>query len=135
MHSRSSQRFCCRREYLGQAVKHRPIVGTYGFAVDGFGTKAGKNVGSSAPAAIAGTYNFFPDGTVTRFFTLSVAGEIGDATDSGSYAVNADCTGSASINVFFGVETIKLTIVQGGAAIYFINATPGIVLAGRMERQ
>ncbi len=111
------------------------IGGTYGFAVDGFGIEVGKKLGSAVPVAVAGTYTFFADGTVKRVFTISASGEIGDATDSGSYTVNPDCTGSASINTPFGVETIKLTIIQGGKAVYFINATTGIVLAGRMERQ
>lgn len=111
------------------------IVGSYGFAADGFGIQVGKKLDSAVPVAIAGTYNFFADGSVKRIFTISTSGEIGDATDSGSYTVNEDCTGRASINTPFGVETIKLTIIQGGKAVYFINATTGIVLAGRMERQ
>jgi hypothetical protein len=92
--------------------------------------------GPSFPVAIAGTYTFNVDGTVTRSFVVSSGGVIVSASDSGTYTVNADCSGAAVFpNTPLGVETFDLTIVGGGNAIHFINTTTGIALAGRMEKQ
>ncbi len=112
------------------------VVGTYGFAVVGSAVRHPGSPGPMFPVAVAGTFTFHADGTVNRAFTVSVAGEIASGvTDSGTYTVNADCSGTVALNVFFGLETFNLTIVGGGNAVHFINSTTGIALAGRMEKQ
>jgi hypothetical protein len=86
--------------------------------------------------AIAGTYSFDGNGHVTRKFDISIDGKIKQGeSDSGTYIVNPDCTATATITTPWVTETIKLTIVQGGATIMFINATPTVVLAGQLIRQ
>ena len=112
------------------------ITGPYGFSVVGSAVEKPGTAGKFFPVAIAGTYTFNADGTINRSFTVSTAGLIVPATDSGTYTVNADCSGTAVFpNTPLGVETINLTIVGGGSAIHFINATTGVALAGRMEKQ
>lgn len=112
------------------------ITGAYGFSVQGSFVEKPGNFGKFFPVAFAGTYTFNPDGTVNRAFTISLAGLISPANDSGTYTVNADCSGTAVFpNTPLGVETINLTIVGGGSAIHFVNATTGVALAGRMEKQ
>ena len=111
------------------------IVGTYGYSATGYNVT---HPGTPTPhlLALAGTYTFSADGTVNRAFTISFEGVItSGVSDSGTYTVNADCSGTMGFNVFFGLETYNLTIVGGGNAIHFINSTTGIVLAGRMEKQ
>ena len=113
------------------------IIGTYGFAAQGSNVLPSGNARSGAATLIAlvGTYRFNADGTVTRAFTVNVNGEVGDAEDSGTFTVNANCTGTVVMNTIFGTEPIKLSIVGGGDAIMFMNAVPAIYLTGRMERQ
>jgi len=112
------------------------ITGSYGFSAVGSGAVHPSTPGPSFTVAIAGTYTFNADGTVNRSFTISEAGLIISAQDSGTYTVNSDCSGTAIFpNTPLGSETINLTIVGGGSAIHWINATQGVALAGRMEKQ
>jgi hypothetical protein len=112
------------------------IAGAYGFSVEGYYVGQPNSPDRFFPVAFAGTYTFNADGTVNRSFTISIAGSIVPAKDSGTYAVNADCSGTAVfLNTPLGLETINLTIVGRGSAIHFLNATTGVALAGRMEKQ
>jgi hypothetical protein len=72
------------------------ISGTYGFAVQGFNMRLGDPAAKSTAYALIGTMSFHADGTVSRAFTLSLAGQILSATDSGTYTVNEDCSGTTA---------------------------------------
>ena len=118
------------------------ISGTYGFAVQGFNMRLGDPAAKSTVYALIGTMSFHADGTVSRAFTLSLAGQILSATDSGTYTVNEDCSGTTAFrDTPFGLESFGLTIVGHGAAILFLNTTTtllpnlGFVQSGRMEKQ
>jgi len=112
------------------------ITGTYGFSEEGYGIETGKPNPKFLPIALVGTFTFNADGTVNRALTISGAGGPASGADSGTYTVNADCSGTALFpNSPIGVEPFNLTIVGGGNAIHFINMVTGVVLAGRMERQ
>jgi hypothetical protein len=118
------------------------IAGTYGFAMQGLFQKPGDTVAKALAYALIGTFTFNPDGTVNRSFTGSFEGNYLSASDSGTYAVNPDCTGAIAMpNTPFGLETYSLTIVANGDGIMFINTTTallpkfGFVQSSRMERQ
>jgi hypothetical protein len=113
------------------------VTATYGFAAQGNYLRGNAHSGTGAARliAIAGTYEFAEDGTVTRAFTINTGGEVADVVDTGTFVVNSDCRGEAVFDTPFGPEPIKLSIVGHGDAIMFMNALPGITLTGRMERQ
>lgn len=114
------------------------IAGTYGFAVDGLGTSSRNvpHIGGFVPVAAAGTFNFDGVGTVSRTFTFSFAGIITPGvSQSGAYTVSSSPSGCTGVATFPDAnETLNLVIVSGGNEIAFINATPGIVLAGSMKK-
>src|SRR3977135_123335 len=86
-----------------------------------------QQIGDFIPIAFAGTFSFDGHGVASRAATLSFGGVINPFTDSGTYTVNSDCTGSA---VFPGAgETWNLVIVGHGKEIKTLNATSGIVAA------
>ena len=115
------------------------ISGAYGFTAQGFTMKPGDPVSKAIAIALVGSVTFNADGTVNRAFTLSAAGQITSDTNSGTYTVNPDCSGSIAFNAPFGLETFSFTIVGKGAAILFLNTTTlpnfGFVESGRMEKQ
>ena len=113
------------------------VIAAYGFAAQGsYLPGSGQSgAGASRLVAIAGTYRFSDNGTVSRAFTISNNGQVADVVDSGFFTINSNCTGEAVFNTPFGLEPIKLSIVANGNAIMFMNAVPGIFLTGRMEKQ
>lgn len=111
------------------------IGGTYGFAYNGLGTSSRNvpRIGAFIPVAAAGTFSFNGAGAVSRAFTFSFAGEIiTGVSDSGTYAVSSDCTGTATFPNTS--EIFNLVIVSGGNEIKFILAVPGDVVAGSMTK-
>ena len=113
------------------------IAGSYGFAIDGLVTPVFKgepqHIDNFIPGALAGTFSFDGQQTVSRAYTLSIGGLLIPINDSSTYTVNSDCTGSA---IFSDVgETWNLVIVNGGREIKAMDATPGFVVAGVLTRQ
>jgi hypothetical protein len=112
------------------------IAGSYGIASDGMfsPTFSGQpqKIGEFIPIAFAGTFSFDGRGAASRAATLSAGGQINSFTDSGTYTVNSNCTGSV---VFPGAgETWNLVIVSR-KEIKTLNATSGIVAAGVLTQQ
>lgn len=113
------------------------IIAETAFAIDGLVSTSFKGepqrIGNFIPGALAGTFSFDGQQTVSRAYTLSVGGLLIPINDSGAYSVNSDCTGCA----FFADvgETWNLVIVGRGKAIKTMDATPGFVVAGELTRQ
>ena len=83
--------------------------------------------------AAAGTFSFDGRSNVSRSFTVSIGGVVFPVTDTGTYTMSSNCTGSA---VFADAgETWDLVVVSGGKEIKTTIATPGRVLAGTLTRQ
>ena len=130
--------FALLHSAFGQAATctQGTVVATYGFATQGSYLPGGHSgSGASRLIALAGTYRFNDNATVTRTFTISLDGQVADVVDSGTFAINSDCSGEAVFSAPFGPEPIKLSIVDGGSAIMFMNAVPGIFMTGKMEKQ
>jgi hypothetical protein len=110
------------------------IKGTYGFALDGLvsGSFHGdaQKIAEFFPLAAAGTFSFDGHGNASRAFTVSFGGQISPASDSGPYTVNPDCTGSAT----FTDGNWNFAIAENGSQINAINATPGILVEGVLNR-
>ena len=61
-------------------------------------------------AVIRATLNL--DGSVTGTEARSLGGEYADETMSGSYAVNADCTGSTTVNFYESGQLVRTSVLS-----------------------
>ena len=111
------------------------IKGTYGFAIGGLVSSSfsgqPQQIGDFVPLAAAVTFSFDGHATTSRSLTLSYGGAIFPVTDSGPYAVNSDCTVTAT----YSDGTWSMVIVGGGKEIKAMNASPGVVVQGVLSRQ
>ena len=87
------------------------LDGGYGFFANATILPAG------TPRAILGRVNFDGHGNFTNTLTMNNAGIVTHLTDSGTYVVNADCTGKFFTNGSTG-PTIEIVIVGGGKEFY-----------------
>jgi hypothetical protein len=60
-------------------------------------------------AVVRATLNL--DGTVTGGEARTVGGEYADETLSGTYAVNSDCTGSATVNFYEAGQLVRTSVL------------------------
>ena|SRR5437879_3681200 len=105
--------------------------GSYAYSADGFITQTPTQP-PFTPIAEAGTYTFDGSGGFSTTNTLSVGGLIIPRTATGTYAVDADCTGSATIN---GGVSFKFAIARAAQSIRFVVSTTGVAVTGKMEKQ
>jgi len=81
----------------------------------------------------AGNFSFsltdMSPGNPDRYLPLQLTG-------TGTYTVNSDCTGSASITTgpAAGV-TLNLVVIGGGAEVFGINTTPWVIAASDFKKQ
>ena len=101
------------------------------FAVPGRAVLATKN---SNPIAAAGVLTFDGAGNLSASYTLSSGGDISRATsDTGTYTVNADCTGSFT-DATGGVH-FNLVIVGGGTKVFAIDTDDGLTAIVDAKKQ
>ncbi len=84
------------------------------------------------PIAEAGTYTFDGTGSYVTVNTISFGGDIFPRTETGTYTVNSDCTGS--VNQDDGL-TFDFAIASSGSEIRFVVTTPTIIVNGSMRKQ
>ena len=57
-------------------------------------------------------------------------------TFTGSYTVNANCTGSMTVETSGGDRVHRnLVIVDDGKEVEFVSTDPGVVIAGYLKKQ
>jgi hypothetical protein len=102
------------------------LNGSYGFSGSGFfqGTGAAAATFASRPRAAVGIVTFDGAGGASVELTGSVNGTVQSVTDTGTYAVNSNCTGSISVPVAIG----DFVIVAEGKTILAISTVPGEVV-------
>jgi hypothetical protein len=109
------------------------VAGKYGY------TSSGSIVSPAVAALVAvGRVNFTEAGTFSGAQTTSIAGNLVDETVQGTFAVNADCTGTATVNVYHGIvlaRTTRINLVwddhaRGVRAIFLTTGT-AITITGR----
>ena len=109
------------------------VAGDYGYSFSGF---VATPTGTFVPAAGAGRITFDRHGNVTGTQTRSLTGSALDETFSGSYTVNADCTGSFTVVVQPDTRTSVVNLVwtddTNGVSAVFTN--PGFVIAVTARR-
>ncbi len=102
------------------------VSGRYGYTISG-------TIPTLGAVAAVGHISLGAEGNVTGAQTASFNGAIVKETLSGTYSVNADCTGTATINVFHSgvlVRTSSFDVVWDNfqRELRAIFLTPGTVL-------
>ena len=94
------------------------------------------------PFATVGHVTFTGSGTFSGAQTTSIAGNFFDETVSGTYPVNHDCTGTATISVYHGgvlARTTNLNVVyvneQRELRATFLTAGTALTVNGRKNIQ
>jgi len=110
----------------GEQCSPRSVAGDWGYTITGTRLPLG-------PAASVGTFHLDRGGNVTGAQTLSINGIIvQDEVLSGTVAVSADCTGSATITVsntpFPRVAHLDLVWVNSSSELRAIFADAGLIL-------
>jgi len=84
-------------------------------------------IGPESPVAAVGVVTFDGNGNASFNFTLSLNGAIFTSqSDTGTYTVNSDCTGSISFTTGdFAPFNFNIVIIGGGTEIFGIFADSG----------
>jgi len=82
-------------------------AGRYGYTSSG--TIVNPAVG---PFTAVGHTTLTESGTFSGAQTTSIAGNVVDETIQGTYSVNADCTGSATVNVYHGTTLARTSVIN-----------------------
>ena len=109
------------------------VAGKYGY------TSGGSIIAPPVGAfAAVGNVRLTSTGTFTGAQTTSVAGNLFDETISGTYEVNRDCTGSATVFVHHGTTLVRTSLInlvwddhQKELRAIFLTAGTAIAIAGR----
>jgi len=86
------------------------LRGGYGFFVEAIILPLG------TPRSIMGRFDFDGRGNFTNTVTFNDNSMVVHATDSGTYTINADCTGKIFTNG--GTRTIEIVLIDGGSGFY-----------------
>ena len=113
-----------------QAGEHEPKTCSNATLRGSFGLHA-TGIRSGSPVAAVGKVTFDGQGNVQSNTTRSLNGVISRVAEVGTYTVNPDCTGS----MFFTGGEIDFVIVDDGAELRAIAATPGTVTTQILRRQ
>ena len=111
------------------------LNGRYGLTFHGFSTNSAVlpvPIGAFVPVAGGGVATFDRNGNLSISETVNLGGQLLPLTLSGSYTVNADCTGS--ITTTSGVH-LKTVIVRNGREILAVNTDPGRVAVDNFIKQ
>jgi hypothetical protein len=97
------------------------VTGKYGFEINGF-TK------NAQPISVAGYLKADGKGTFKGTESASIGGTIfTNVPITGTYSINADCTGSAITKVQKSVNHFNLVVVSGGKSLQTVSADSGNV--------
>jgi hypothetical protein len=105
------------------------IEGTHGY------TYSGTVLAGSIAAA--GPITFDGEGNLSADYTASVGGVTHQGKFKGTYTVNPDCTGSATLHLpLLNLETSgTFVIVNDGDGTFFVGTDAGITVNGITKRQ
>ena len=108
--------------------------GVYGFAASGSVYSPDGEVGD---VAVFGRIVSDGRGNTSESSASSFNGLQNADTQTGTYTVNPDCTGSTTSTHHPSgqVDQVNFVLVEGGAEAKFIVTNPGLVFAGTVDRQ
>lgn len=116
-----------RQETDARRCSNKSLSGVYGFRFDG-----------SAPFAFltVGVNDFDGQGHFTATESINVGGVSVPSSFSGTYSINANCTGTLTAQFDNGMTgNLYLSIVHGGDDVYAMFTDPGVTAAGSFARQ
>jgi hypothetical protein len=87
------------------------------------------------PLAGVGTDTFDGNGGITGTASLSINGTIASVTETGTYTVNPDCTGTYTVSSAGGSTTAFFVIDDGGNEVKAVCTDPGSVITHIFRRQ
>ena len=118
-----------------QACTNSTLVGPYGYLLQGSLIEQG----SPAPYADVGSWSADGKGNLSGSGAESVAGQIYQGTGiTGTYIVNTDCTGSASLTYGGQVNTtfhVNLVVLSNGQEIRLIQTDSSFIVSGGARQQ
>jgi hypothetical protein len=114
-----------------QGCGAQTLHGTYIYSADGFVAHVPVQ-GPFTPIAEAGVYTFDGAGQFSTTNTISVGGQIIPRNATGTYSVNADCTGSVNIK---NGATFDFGLTRSAKDMRFVVTTPTVAVMGTMTRQ
>ena len=83
------------------------VAGRYGY------TSTGSIVSPPVgPFTAVGRVTFTETGTLSGAQTTSIAGNLVEETVQGTFAVNPDCTGSATVHVYHGATLARTSVIN-----------------------
>lgn len=113
----------------------RSLQGAYIYAQDGFNV-AGETASQRTPFAQSGREVFNGDGTMSGVGTGNFNGEIARVTYSGTYTVDADCSGTVTFTDGEGVVShYDIFLADGGAELGFVQTDANVVTAAFQRRR
>jgi hypothetical protein len=117
-----------------ETCTNQSLHGTYVLTLSGFRTflTPPQAIGAFFPIAVGGTFRFDGNGSVSRFLLVSFAGQVFPVSDTGSYAMNADCSGSTSFPDI--PETHSLYVVDP-ETVAIVTSTTGASGATTLTKQ
>lgn len=117
-----------KQEAEGRRCSNSTLKGSYGFIFEG-----------TAPWGTfraVGVTTFDGNGELLTFETITVNGISAPGTFSGTYSVNANCTGVAvSIHEGMPPSELAMSIVRGGEQVYALITDPGVTITGTFTKQ
>ena len=119
--------------FADMGCSNATLQGTYLFAYSDFQIVDGQQV----PFVFAGQDRINGDGTLTGVNSFSVNGAISkNVTDTGTYTINPDCTGTSTTVDDRTGETVHFDLFIGcdGDAVSFVQTDPGFVAASIEQR-
>jgi len=129
-----------RGVYAQSGCSVATLSGNYAFSQPGFTAKNTMGL-NPLPFAVVGVATFDGSGNFTVTATDQSPGKPNpyipvQGTGSGTYTVNKDCTGSASVTSgdFAGI-TDNIVIIGGGTEVFGINTTPFVIATADLKKQ
>jgi hypothetical protein len=91
----------------------------------------------AGPLANVGTETFDGRGGLTSSGFVSLNGNIVAVTETGTYTVNSDCTGTYTVQISpLGITTSAFFVIDDSAnGLQVISTDPGVVITGIARRQ
>jgi len=99
----------------------------YGFIDSGFTASPSRDrAAPEVPIAVVGVLAFDGAGNASQSFTLVINGGIAlPGSNTGTYSVNSDCTGSISFSVGDAPVNFNIVIIGGGTEVFGIVTVGG----------
>jgi len=112
-----------------QTCKSQDLKGTYGF------TLKGDNLARGVGYIVTGVLTSDGNGNITGSGKQTVGGQVGDAEFTGTYQVNADCTGTTHLQFVGGVQSdLFFVLVHDGDEAMMLYVGPGVLENGNAKR-